>query len=78
MLRFFPKGEFEIKLNQFVYWQRKTKVDNDCKENRNRHFDKSYFKTWFNDIFMGKFDLRYIEEMNEEFNPEIKPKKKLN
>jgi hypothetical protein len=33
------------------------------------HFDKSYFKTWNADIFMGKFDdLRYIEEMNEEFN----------
>jgi hypothetical protein len=30
---------------------------------------KAISKLGFNaDIFMGKFDLRYIEEMNEEFN----------
>jgi hypothetical protein len=46
----------------------KTKVDNDF-ENKNDTLTKAISKLGFNaDIFMGKFDLRYIEEMNEEFN----------
>jgi hypothetical protein len=56
----------------------KTKVDNDAKKIETDTLTKAISKLGFNaDIFMGKFDdLRYIEEMNEEFNPEIKAKKR--
>jgi hypothetical protein len=42
---FFPKGEFEIK-TQSVCLLTKQKLIMTLQENKNRHFDKSYFKTW--------------------------------
>jgi hypothetical protein len=76
---FFPKGEFEIKNSISLFIDNaKTKVDNDfAKKIETDTLTKAISKLGFNaDIFMGKFDdLRYIEEMNEEFNPEIKAKK---
>jgi len=76
---FFPGGEFEIKNSINLYIDNaKTKVDSDfAKKIETDTLTKAISKLGFNaDIFMGKFDdLRYVEEMNEEFNPEIKAKK---
>jgi hypothetical protein len=76
---FFPNGEFQIKNSIALYTDNaKTKVDSDfAKKIETDTLTKAISKLGFNaDIFMGKFDdLRYLEEINEEFNPEIKAKK---
>ncbi len=69
---FFPKGSFPIK-NSISVWRdnAKTKIDDDfAKKLETDTLTKAISKLGFNaDIFMGLFDdLRYVEEMEKEFN----------
>jgi len=76
---FYPEGEFPI-INSIKLFMdnAKTKVDdNFAKKIETDALTKAISKLGFNaDIFMGKFDdVRYVEEMKEEFkDPEIKKK----
>jgi hypothetical protein len=76
---FFPDGEFEIINSVKLYINNALTMvdDNFAKKIETDTLTKAISKLGFNaDIFMGKFDdLRYVEEMNEQFNPEIKAKK---
>lgn len=76
---FFPAGEFEIINSCKLYMDRNCTMvdDNFAKKIETDALTKAISKLGFNaDIFMGKFDdVRYVQEMNEEFNPEIKAAK---
>jgi len=78
---FYPEGEFPI-INSIKLFMdnAKTKVDdNFAKKIETDALTKAISKLGFNaDIFMGKFDdVRYVEEMKEEFKPvEEKAKEK--
>lgn len=76
---FFPDGEFEIINSIKLYINNALTMvdDNFAKKIETDALTKAISKLGFNaDIFMGKFDdVRYIQEMNEEFNPELKAKK---
>ena len=68
---FYPNGEFKIQ-NSISLWidNAKTKVDSDfAKKVETDTLTKAISKLGFNaDIFLGKFDdIRYVDEMNEEF-----------
>lgn len=68
---FYPNGKFKIQ-NSISLWtdNAKTKIDSDfAKKVETDTLTKAMSKLGFNaDIFLGKFDdLRYIDEMNEEF-----------
>lgn len=70
---FYPGGEFPI-INSIKMFMdnAKTKVDdNFAKKIETDALTKAISKLGFNaDIFMGKFDdVRYVEEMKEQFNP---------
>jgi hypothetical protein len=73
---FFPNGEFEITNSIKIFTDNKhSKIDdNFAKKLETDALTKALSKLGFNaDIFMGKFDdVRYVEEMNEEFDPAIK------
>lgn len=70
---FFPKGQFEIINSAKLYMDRKLTMldDNFAKKIETDTLTKAISKLGFNaDIFMGKFDdIRYVEEMQEEFHP---------
>lgn len=70
---FFPKGEFPIKNAQSLFMDNaKTKVDdNFAKKLETDTLTKAISKLGFNaDIFLGSFDdVKYVAQMNEEFNP---------
>ena len=72
---FFPKGEFEIKNSISLYTNNeRTKIDNDfAKKLETDTLTKAISKLGFNaDIFLGKFDdVRYVAEMEKEFNPPV-------
>ena len=72
---FFPAGEFEIINSCKLYMDRALTMvdDNFAKKIETDALTKAISKLGFNaDIFMGKFDdVRYIAEMNAEFNPPI-------
>jgi len=76
---FFPDGEFEIINSIKLYMNNALTMvdDNFAKKIETDALTKAISKLGFNaDIFMGKFDdVRYVQEMNEEFNPEIKAAK---
>lgn len=76
---FFPSGEFEIINSCKLYMDRALTMvdDNFAKKIETDALTKAISKLGFNaDIFMGKFDdVRYIAEMNAEFNPPVKVKK---
>ena len=80
---FFPNGEFEIINSCKLYIDRnKTMIDdNFAKKIETDSLTKAISKLGFNaDIFLGKFDdVRYVNEMKEEFKeiPKEVPKKKL-
>jgi len=69
---FFPSGEFEIINSCKLYMDRALTMvdDNFAKKIETDALTKAISKLGFNaDIFMGKFDdVRYIAEMNVEFN----------
>jgi len=69
---FFPSGEFEIINSCKLYMNRECTMvdDNFAKKIETDALTKAISKLGFNaDIFMGKFDdVRYIAEMNAEFN----------
>ena len=73
---FFPNGEFEIINSCKLYMDRNLTMidDNFAKKIETDALTKAISKLGFNaDIFMGKFDdVRYVDEMNEEFG--LKPK----
>lgn len=72
---FFPNGEFEIINSCKLYMDRALTMvdDNFAKKIETDALTKAISKLGFNaDIFMGKFDnVRYVEEMNKEFNKPI-------
>ena len=73
---YYPSGEFEI-INTISIWRdnAKTKIDDEfAKKVETDSLTKALSKLGFNaDIFLGRFDdLRYVEEMKEEFK--VKPK----
>ena len=74
---FFPKGEFEIINSCKLYMDRNLTMvdDNFAKKIETDALTKAISKLGFNaDIFLGKFeDVRYVAEMNNEFNPQPKP-----
>jgi hypothetical protein len=76
---FFPDGEFEIINSIKLYMNNALTMvdDNFAKKIETDALTKAISKLGFNaDIFMGKFDdVRYVQEMNDEFNPEIKAAK---
>lgn len=77
---FYPGGQFNIKNSIGLFIDNsKTKIDVDfAKKLETDTLTKAISKLGFNaDIFMGKFDdVRYVEEMKEEFaSPEEKAKK---
>ena len=82
---FFPEGQFEI-INSYKLFINNAKTmldDNFAKKIETDTLTKAISKLGFNaDIFLGKFDdVRYVNEMNAEFNPiqKIKtPSEKLN
>lgn len=70
---YYPGGEFES-LNVVSIWKdnAKTKIDDDfAKKVETDSLTKSLSKLGFSaDIFMGRFDdIKYVQEMNAEFNP---------
>jgi hypothetical protein len=69
---FFPNGEFEIINSCKLYMDRALTMvdDNFAKKIETDALTKAISKLGFNaDIFMGKFDdVRYVAEMNAEFN----------
>lgn len=76
---FYPGGEFPI-INSIKLFMdnAKTKVDdNFAKKIETDALTKAISKLGFNaDIFMGKFDdVRYVEEMKEQFKPEEEKQK---
>ena len=82
---FYPEGEFEITNSIKIFTDNKhSKIDdNYAKKLETDALTKALSKLGFNaDIFLGKFDdLRYVNEVNEEFNPAPKikkPSEKLN
>jgi hypothetical protein len=74
---FFPNGEFEIINSCKLYMDRALTMvdDNFAKKIETDALTKAISKLGFNaDIFLGKFDdVRYVAEMNNEFNPQPKP-----
>ena len=72
---FFPKGEFPIKNAQSLFMDNaKTKVDdNFAKKLETDTLTKAISKLGFNaDIFLGSFDdVKYVAQMNQEFNPPV-------
>ena len=82
---FFPEGQFEI-INSYKLFINNAKTmldDNFAKKIETDTLTKAISKLGFNaDIFLGKFDdVRYVNEMNAEFNPAPKvkiPSEKLN
>lgn len=74
---FFPEGEFPIKNAQSLFMDNaKTKVDdNFAKKLETDTLTKAISKLGFNaDIFLGNFDdVKYVAEMNAEFNPPPPP-----
>ena len=78
---FYPDGEFEITNSIKIFTDNKhSKIDdNYAKKLETDALTKALSKLGFNaDIFMGKFDdVRYVNEMNAEFNPIKKPSEKL-
>jgi hypothetical protein len=79
---FFPSGEFEIINSCKLYMDRNLQMvdDNFAKKIETDALTKAISKLGFNaDIFMGKFDnQRYVDEMNNEFNPKPTPKSPIN
>jgi len=77
---FFPNGEFEIINSCKLYMDRALTMvdDNFAKKIETDALTKAISKLGFNaDIFMGKFDdVRYVAEMNAEFNKPIDNGKK--
>ena len=75
---FFPNGEFEITNSIKIFTDNKhSKIDdNFAKKLETDALTKALSKLGFNaDIFLGKFDdVRYVNEMNAEFNPIAKVK----
>jgi len=73
---FYPGGEFPIinSISLFTNNERSKIDDNFAKKIETDALTKAISKLGFNaDIFMGKFDdVRYVEEMNKEFNPPVK------
>jgi len=74
---YYPDGEFPI-INSISLFTNNdmTKLDdNFAKKVETDALTKAISKLGFNaDIFMGKFDdVRYVEEMKEQFNPKPKP-----
>ena len=74
---FFPDGEFEIINSCKLYMDRALTMvdDNFAKKIETDTLTKAISKLGFNaDIFMGKFDdVKYIAEMNAEFNKVERP-----
>ena len=74
---FFPDGEFEIINSAKLYMNRECTMvdDNFAKKIETDALTKAISKLGFNaDIFMGKFDdVRYVAEMNAEFNTVKRP-----
>jgi len=74
---FFPDGEFEIINSCKLYMDRALTMvdDNFAKKIETDALTKAISKLGFNaDIFMGKFDdVRYVAEMNAEFNKVERP-----
>jgi hypothetical protein len=74
---FFPNGEFEIINSAKLYMNRECTMvdDNFAKKIETDALTKAISKLGFNaDIFMGKFDdVRYVAEMNAEFNTVKRP-----
>ena len=75
---FFPEGQFEI-INSSKLFMNNAKTmldDNFAKKIETDTLTKAISKLGFNaDIFLGKFDdVRYVNEMNAEFNPVAKVK----
>jgi len=74
---FFPNGEFEIINSCKLYMDRALTMvdDNFAKKIETDTLTKAISKLGFNaDIFLGKFDdVRYVAEINKEFNPQPKP-----
>ena len=82
---FYPNGQFEITNSIKIFTDNKhSKIDdNYAKKLETDALTKALSKLGFNaDIFLGKFDdVRYVNEMNAEFNPAPKvkiPSEKLN
>ena len=82
---FYPNGQFEITNSIKIFTDNKhSKIDdNYAKKLETDALTKALSKLGFNaDIFLGKFDdVRYVNEMNAEFNPIQKvktPSEKLN
>jgi hypothetical protein len=78
---FYPDGEFEITNSIKIFTDNKhSKIDdNYAKKLETDALTKALSKLGFNaDIFLGKFDdVRYVDEMNKEFNPIKTPSEKL-
>lgn len=84
---FYPNGEFPVinSISLFTNNEMSKLDDNFAKKVETDALTKAISKLGFNaDIFLGKFDdTRYVDEMNQEFNPPpppptpIKPKKSL-
>lgn len=77
-LFYYPNGEFETINSIHLYRDNAmTKIDDSfAKKLETDTLTKALSKLGFNaDVFLGKFDdIRYVEEMNNTFNPVIKPK----
>ena len=75
---FYPNGQFEITNSIKIFTDNKhSKIDdNYAKKLETDALTKALSKLGFNaDIFLGKFDdVRYVNEMNAEFNPVAKVK----
>lgn len=75
---FYPDGEFEITNSIKIFTDNKhSKIDdNYAKKLETDALTKALSKLGFNaDIFLGKFDdVRYVQELTQEFNPPPKPK----
>jgi len=73
---FFPKGEFEIISSVGIYKDNaQTKIDDDfAKKVETDALTKALSKLGFNaDIFMGRYDdVKYLNEVTEEFKPKHK------
>ena len=77
---FFPNGEFEIINSCKLYMDRNNTMidDNFAKKIETDSLTKAISKLGFNaDIFLGKFDdVRYLEQVKEEFKQPVKEVKK--
>lgn len=78
---FYPSGEFEISNSIKIFMDKNhNKIDdNYAKKLETDALTKALSKLGFNaDIFLGKFDdVRYVQEMTEEFNKDSKTKQNL-